>query len=75
MLNSPCREAAFVVNSELHTGARPSVRFSVFARCVHNNFSRRLTPDLLESLAGPDINAMETDWGLGNDATEFTKQA
>ena len=34
----PCSVAAFVVNSELHTGARPSVRLCVgpeLARCVH----------------------------------------
>jgi hypothetical protein len=34
----PCSEAAFVVNSEPHTGARRSVRLCVLpelARCVH----------------------------------------
>ena len=34
----PCRVAAFVVNSEQHTGARPSVRLCVgpkLAHCVH----------------------------------------
>jgi hypothetical protein len=37
----PCRVAAFVVNSEQHTGARPSVRLCVgpkLARCVHTSF-------------------------------------
>jgi hypothetical protein len=35
---SPCSVAAFVVNSEPHTGTRPSVRLCVgleLARCVH----------------------------------------
>jgi hypothetical protein len=35
---SPCGTAAFVVNSEPHAGARPSVRLCVgpeLARCVH----------------------------------------
>jgi hypothetical protein len=34
----PCSTASFEVNSEPHTGARPSVRLCVgpeFARCVH----------------------------------------
>jgi hypothetical protein len=34
----PCSEASFEVNSEPHTGARPSVRLCVgpeLARCVH----------------------------------------
>jgi hypothetical protein len=34
----PCSVAAFLVNSEPHTGARPSVRLCVgpeLARCVH----------------------------------------
>jgi hypothetical protein len=34
----PCSVASFVVNSELHTGARPSVRLCVgpeLVRCVH----------------------------------------
>ena len=34
----PCREVSFEVNSEPHTGARPSVRLCVgheLARCVH----------------------------------------
>jgi hypothetical protein len=37
-INPPCSVAAFEVNSELHTGARPSVRLCVgpeLARCVH----------------------------------------
>jgi hypothetical protein len=42
-MNPPCREvAAFVVNSEPHTGARPSVRLCVrpeLARCVHRSLS------------------------------------
>ena len=39
MITPPCSVAAFVVNSERHTGARPSVRLCVgpeLARCVHN---------------------------------------
>jgi hypothetical protein len=40
-INPPCSVAAFVVNSEPHTGARPSARFCVspepeLSRCVHN---------------------------------------
>jgi hypothetical protein len=37
----PCRVASFKVNSEAHTGARPSVRLCVgpeLARCVHNKY-------------------------------------
>jgi hypothetical protein len=37
-INPPCNAAAFVVNSDLQTGARPSVRLCVgpeLARCVH----------------------------------------
>jgi hypothetical protein len=36
----PCSAATFIVNSEPHTGARPSVRLCVgpeLARCVHKN--------------------------------------
>jgi hypothetical protein len=36
-----CSVASFEVNSEPHTGARPSVRLSVgpkLARCVHNHW-------------------------------------
>jgi hypothetical protein len=38
---SPCSAASFKVNSEAHTGARPSVRLCVgpeLARCVHKTF-------------------------------------
>jgi hypothetical protein len=38
-INPPCIVAAFVVNSEPHTGASPSVRLCLgpeLARCVHN---------------------------------------
>jgi len=38
---SPCSAASFEVNSEPHTGARPSVRLCVgpeLARCVHKFF-------------------------------------
>jgi hypothetical protein len=38
---SPCGVAVFVVNSEPHTGARPSVRLGVgpeLTRCVHRKF-------------------------------------
>jgi hypothetical protein len=41
LLPLPCRVAAFVVNSEPHTGARPSVRLCVrpeLTRCVHNSY-------------------------------------
>jgi hypothetical protein len=41
VLNPPFSAAAFVVNSEPHTGARPSVRLCMgpeLARCVHRNF-------------------------------------
>jgi hypothetical protein len=37
-VTSPCIEASFVVNSEPHTGARPSIRLCVvpeFSCCVH----------------------------------------
>jgi hypothetical protein len=40
----PCSAASFVVNSEPHTGARPSVRLCVgpeLARCVHEKLSLR----------------------------------
>jgi hypothetical protein len=46
---SPCSAASLEVNSEPHTGARPSVRSCVgpeLARCVHNfifKFSERLS--------------------------------
>jgi hypothetical protein len=39
-----CSGTAFVVNTELHTWARPSVRLCVgpdLARCVHNEHSKR----------------------------------
>ena len=38
-INPPCIVAAFVVNSEPHTGARSAVRLCVaeIARCVHTN--------------------------------------
>ena len=38
----PCTAASFEVNSELHTGARPSVRLCVgpeLARCVHFSYN------------------------------------
>jgi hypothetical protein len=38
LLNPPCSVAAFVVNSEPRTGARPSIRLCVgpeLARCIH----------------------------------------
>jgi hypothetical protein len=38
-ITSPCSEASFEVNSEPHTGARPSARLCVgpeLARCVHS---------------------------------------
>jgi hypothetical protein len=37
-ITPPCSAASFEINSEPHTGARPSVRLCVgpeFARCVH----------------------------------------
>jgi hypothetical protein len=40
----PCSAASFVVNSEPHTGARPSVRLCVgpeLARCVHKPTSKK----------------------------------
>jgi hypothetical protein len=40
---SPCSVAAFVVNSEPHTGARPSVRLCVgpvLARCIYHFITR-----------------------------------
>ena len=43
ILTPPCSVAAFVVNSEHHTGARPSVRLYVgpeLARCAHTSFMR-----------------------------------
>jgi hypothetical protein len=39
-INPPCSAAPFEVNSEPHTGARPSVRLCVgpgLSRCVHHN--------------------------------------
>jgi hypothetical protein len=39
-VESPCSVAAFVVNSKLHTGPRPSVRLCVrpeLTRCVHKH--------------------------------------
>ena len=42
----PCSAASFELNSEPHTGARPSVRLCVgpeLARCVHNKVARRVS--------------------------------
>jgi hypothetical protein len=41
-ITPPCSAASFEVNSEPHTGARPSVRLCVgpeLARCVHIRFA------------------------------------
>jgi hypothetical protein len=52
-ITPPCCAAFFVLNSEPHTGARPSVRLCVvpeLARCVHKHYqyifglSRKLDP-------------------------------
>jgi hypothetical protein len=43
-ITPPCSAASFEVNSEPHTGARPSVRLCVgpeLARCVHNALAVR----------------------------------
>jgi|AntAceMinimDraft_5_1070358.scaffolds.fasta_scaffold60985_2 hypothetical protein len=45
-LTPPCDVAAFVINSEPHTGARPSVRLCVgpeLARCVHGCPGRQVS--------------------------------
>jgi hypothetical protein len=49
---SPCSVAAFVVNSEPHTGACPSLRVCVepeLARCVHSSRCLCISPLVLWS--------------------------
>jgi hypothetical protein len=55
-ITPPCSAASFEVNSEPHTGARPSVRLCVgpeLARCVHSvytvHFSKKWSKILLTS--------------------------
>jgi hypothetical protein len=60
----PCIVAAFVVNSEPHTGARPSVRLSVkpvLARCFHITLVGRLKNlvSIRNSFRLPLINSIQ----------------